>query len=57
LAFDPLVFHGDIGGGPLFPEYRVPVYLFTGLEILMLSFWLPRLFTAMLYMRRSQLTA
>ncbi len=40
FAFDPLVFRGDIVAGPLFPQYRDTVYLFTGLEILMLSFWL-----------------
>jgi hypothetical protein len=40
FAFDPVVFRGGIAGGPLAAEYKVYVYLFSGLEILMLSFWL-----------------
>jgi len=40
FAFDPIVFRGGIGGGPLFPDVKVHVYLFSGLEVLMLSAWL-----------------
>jgi hypothetical protein len=40
FAFDPVVFRGGIGGGPLFPDLKIYVYLFSGLEVVMLSFWL-----------------
>jgi hypothetical protein len=40
FAFDPIVFRGGFGGGPLFADYKVYVYLFSGLQIMMLSFWL-----------------
>lgn len=40
FAFDPVVFRGGIGGAPLFPDLKIYVYLFSGLEVVMLSFWL-----------------
>jgi len=40
FALDPVVFRGGIGGGPLFPDIKIYVYLFSGLEVVMLSFWL-----------------
>ncbi|MDX6305228.1 MAG: hypothetical protein QOI77_2197 [Blastocatellia bacterium] len=40
FAFDPLVFRGGIGGDPLFADIKIYVYLFSGLEVLILSFWL-----------------
>ena len=40
FAFDPVVFRGGIGGGPLFPNLKIYVYLFSALEVVMLSFWL-----------------
>jgi len=39
--FDPIVFQGGfVGGEPLFPTYQVFVYLFSGIEIVLLCFWL-----------------
>lgn len=40
FAFDPVVFRGGVGGDPLFPNFKVYVYLFSGMELLMLSLWL-----------------
>jgi hypothetical protein len=40
FAFDPIVFRGGLFGAPLFAEYQVYVYLFSGLQIMILSFWL-----------------
>lgn len=40
FAFDPIVFRGGFGGAPLAAEYKIYVYLFSGLQITMLSFWL-----------------
>ena len=40
FAFDPVVFRGDFLGVPLFPEYRLYVYFFSGLQILLLGLWL-----------------
>jgi hypothetical protein len=40
FAFDPIVFRGGLGDRPLLVDYKVYVYLFSGLEIMMLSFWL-----------------
>jgi hypothetical protein len=40
FAFDPVVFRGGVGGDPLFPNFKVYVYLFSGLELLILSLWL-----------------
>src|SRR5439155_6466882 len=41
FAFDPIVFRGSFGDRPLFGDYKIYVYLFSGLQIMMLSFWLP----------------
>src|SRR5258705_5604546 len=38
FALDPVVFRGGIGGGPLFPDIKIYVFLFSGLEVVMLSF-------------------
>lgn len=40
FGFDPIVFRGDFAGPPLFSEYQLYVYLFSGLQIVILSFWL-----------------
>lgn len=40
FAFDPIVFRGGIGGAPLLSGYRNLVYLFSGLQIAVLCFWL-----------------
>ena len=40
FVFDPIVFRGGIGDRPLLVDYKIYVYLFSGLEIMMLSFWL-----------------
>jgi len=40
FAFDPIVFRGGLAGPPLFADYKIYVYLFSGLQIIMLSFWL-----------------
>src|SRR5882762_1519627 len=40
FAFDPIAFRNGFGGGPLFAQYQVLVYLFSGLEIVTLVPWL-----------------
>jgi hypothetical protein len=40
FVFDPIVFHSGFLGAPLFPAYQPIVYLFSGFEIVLLSFWL-----------------
>jgi len=40
FAFDPIVFQGGFAGPPLFPSYQPVVYLFSGIEIVLLCFWL-----------------
>jgi hypothetical protein len=40
FAFDPIVFREGFGRPPLFPEYQNYVYLFSGLQITILSLWL-----------------
>ena len=40
FAFDPIAFQGDILGPPLFAKYQAFAYLFSGLEIVVLGFWL-----------------
>lgn len=40
FVFDPLVFRNGIGGAPLLSDYRNFVYLFSGLQIGLLCFWL-----------------
>jgi hypothetical protein len=40
FAFDPIVFQGGYAGPPLFPSYQPVVYLFSGIEIVLLCFWL-----------------
>lgn len=40
FAFDPIVFRGSFGDRPLFGDYKIYVYLFSGLEIMILSLWL-----------------
>jgi hypothetical protein len=40
FAFDPIVFRGGVLGAPLFADHKIYVYLFSGLQIVMLSFWL-----------------
>lgn len=39
FVFDPVVFRSGLVG-PLFPEYQTFVYLFSGIQILLLCFWL-----------------
>jgi len=39
FVFDPVVFRGWLFG-PLFPEYQTFAYLFSGLQITLLCFWL-----------------
>ncbi len=39
FVFDPIVFRGGFGG-PLAAEYKSYVYLFSGLQLTLLSFWL-----------------
>jgi hypothetical protein len=39
FVFDPIVFR-SWAGGALFPDYQTFAYLFSGLEIVLLSFWL-----------------
>jgi hypothetical protein len=40
FVFDPIVFRSGIGGPPLLVDYRNFVYLFSGLQITLLCFWL-----------------
>src|SRR5439155_21101615 len=40
FAFDPIVFRGGFGDRALFGDYKIYVYLFSGLQIIMLSLWL-----------------
>src|ERR1700730_262010 len=40
FAFDPVVFRGDFLGRPMFADYQVFVYLFSGIEIVVLIAWL-----------------
>jgi cytochrome bd-type quinol oxidase subunit 2 len=40
FIFDPIVFQGGIAGPPLFASYQPVVYLFSGIEIVLLCFWL-----------------
>lgn len=40
FAFDPIVFQGANAGPPLFPSYQAVAYLFSGIEIILLCFWL-----------------
>ena len=40
FAFDPIVFQGAFAGPPLFPSYQAVVYLFSGIEIVLLCLWL-----------------
>jgi hypothetical protein len=40
FVFDPVVFRSSFFGPPLLPEYQVFAYLFSALQITLLSFWL-----------------
>ena len=40
FVFDPLVFQGGLAGPPFLPEYQGVVYLFSGVEIILLCLWL-----------------
>ena len=40
FVFDPIVFRDGLGGAPLLSDYRNFVYLFSGLQIASLCFWL-----------------
>jgi hypothetical protein len=40
FVFDPIVFRGGMAGGALFPSYQIYVYLFSGLQIVLLGWWL-----------------
>ena len=40
FVFDPIVFRGDMFEPPLWPEYQVFAYLFSGLLIALLCLWL-----------------
>lgn len=40
FIFDPIVFRSGFAGPSFFPEYQTVVYLFSGIEILLLCFWL-----------------
>lgn len=40
FVFDPIVFRSSDFGSPLFPNYQGFVYLVSGIEILLLTFWL-----------------
>lgn len=39
-VFDPLVFQGGLLGRPFFPEYQAFVYLFSGIQMVVLCLWL-----------------
>jgi len=40
FVFDPVVFQGGLLGRPFFPEYQTFVYLFSGIEMVLLCLWL-----------------
>ena len=40
FVFDPIVFKSWFLGPPLFPDYQIVAYLFSGLQIGLLSLWL-----------------
>jgi hypothetical protein len=40
FVFDPIIFRSWIGGPPFAADYRIFVYLFSGLQITLLCFWL-----------------
>lgn len=40
FVFDPIVFRSWIGGAPFAADYQTLVYLFSGLQITLLCFWL-----------------
>ena len=40
FAFDPFVFRGGLAGPPLLDDYQLPVYFFSGLQIIVLGLWL-----------------
>jgi hypothetical protein len=40
FVFDLIVFRGGMAGGALFPRYQIYVYLFSGLQIVLLGLWL-----------------
>lgn len=40
FVFDPIVFQGGLAGPPFLPDYQGVVYLFSGVEIILLCFWL-----------------
>lgn len=40
FAFDPIVFRNGFAGPPLLPRYQAFVYLFSGLQIVLLCLWL-----------------
>ena len=42
FKFDPLVFTGGVGEGPLLENYQLFAYMFSGLEMVALAFWLVR---------------
>lgn len=40
FVFDPIVFQGGLAGPPFLPDYQGVVYLFSGVEIILLCLWL-----------------
>jgi hypothetical protein len=40
FVFDPIVFQGGFAGPPFLPDYQGVVYLFSGVEIILLCHWL-----------------
>jgi hypothetical protein len=40
FVFDPIVLKSWFPGPPLFPDYQIIAYLFSGLQIILLGFWL-----------------
>ncbi|HKO35454.1 MAG TPA: hypothetical protein VJV21_03185 [Pyrinomonadaceae bacterium] len=40
FVFDPIVFQGGFAGPPFLPDYQGVVYLFSGVEIILLCLWL-----------------
>src|SRR5262252_8021612 len=40
FVFDPIVFRSGFGEAPLLPDYQNFAYLFSAVQILLLSFWL-----------------
>lgn len=40
FIFDPIVFQGGLLGRPLFPEYQTFMYLFSGIQMVVLCLWL-----------------